>query len=113
MLKFVENTVFLTIVVTLLQLLTSSFAAYSFAKLEFKHKNTLFLAYIATIEADSIHKKGIIITIVINIKIAYNIIFPINAFLLFELYFFFSVFSLIPTLLSPTFYASRVFSYLN
>ena len=49
MLKFVENTVFLTIVVTLLQLLTSSFAAYSFAKLEFKHKNTLFLAYIATI----------------------------------------------------------------
>ncbi|MCM1175311.1 MAG: carbohydrate ABC transporter permease [Blautia sp.] len=49
MLKFVENTVFLTIVVTLLQLLTSSFAAYSFAKLEFKHKNALFLAYIATI----------------------------------------------------------------
>ena len=49
MLKFVENTVLLTIVVTFLQLLTSSFAAYSFAKLEFKHKNTLFLAYIATI----------------------------------------------------------------
>lgn len=49
MLKFVENTVFLTIVVTCLQLLTSSFAAYSFAKLEFKHKNALFLAYIATI----------------------------------------------------------------
>lgn len=49
LLKFVQNTVFLTIVVTLLQLLTSSFAAYSFAKLEFKHKNALFLAYIATI----------------------------------------------------------------
>mgnify|MGYP001140497123 FL=1 len=49
MFKFVENTVFLTIVVTFLQLLTSSFAAYSFAKLEFKHKNALFLAYIATI----------------------------------------------------------------
>lgn len=49
LLKFVQNTVFLTIVVTCLQLLTSSFAAYSFAKLEFKHKNTLFLAYIATI----------------------------------------------------------------
>ncbi len=47
--KFVENTVILTIVVTFLQLLTSSFAAYSFSKLEFKHKNTLFLAYIATI----------------------------------------------------------------
>lgn len=46
---FVKNTVFLTIVVTFLQLLTSSFAAYSFAKLEFKHKNLLFMAYIATI----------------------------------------------------------------
>lgn len=49
LLKFVENTVFLTIVVTFLQLLTSSFAAYSFAMLDFKHKNTLFMAYIATI----------------------------------------------------------------
>lgn len=49
LLKFVQNTVILTIVVTILQLLTSSFAAYSFAKLEFKHKNVLFLAYIATI----------------------------------------------------------------
>lgn len=49
LLKFVGNTVILTIVVTFLQLLTSSFAAYSFAKLEFKHKNGVFLAYIATI----------------------------------------------------------------
>lgn len=49
LLKFVENTAFLTIVVTALQIITSSFAAYSFAKLEFKHKNALFLAYIATI----------------------------------------------------------------
>lgn len=47
--KFVENTVFLTLVVTFLQLLTSSFAAYSFAKLHFRHKSALFLAYIATI----------------------------------------------------------------
>lgn len=47
--KFVVNTVFLTVVVTCLQLLTSSFAAYSFAKLHFRHKNALFLAYIATI----------------------------------------------------------------
>lgn len=46
---FVKNTVFLTIVVTILQLLTSSFAAYAFARLKFKHRNTLFLAYIATI----------------------------------------------------------------
>lgn len=49
LLKFVKNTVFLTIVVTFLQLFTSSFAAYSFAKLEFKNKNVVFLAYIATI----------------------------------------------------------------
>ncbi len=47
--RFVENTFFLTIVVTFLQLLTSSFAAYSFAKLRFRHRNGLFLAYIATI----------------------------------------------------------------
>lgn len=47
--RFVGNTVYLTIVVTFLQLLTSSFAAYSFAKLDFRHKNGLFLAYIATI----------------------------------------------------------------
>lgn len=47
--KFVQNTTFLTIVVTFLQLFTSSFAAYSFAKLDFKYKNQLFLAYIATI----------------------------------------------------------------
>ena len=49
LMHFIGNTVFLTIVVTLLQLITSSFAAYAFAKLEFKHKNVLFLAYIATI----------------------------------------------------------------
>lgn len=47
--RFVENTFLLTIVVTTLQLLTSSFAAYSFAKLDFRHRNGLFLAYIATI----------------------------------------------------------------
>jgi len=47
--KFVLNTVKLTLIVTFLQLLTSSFAAYAFAKLQFKGKNTLFLAYITTI----------------------------------------------------------------
>lgn len=46
---FVKNTVLLTFIVTALQLLTSSFAAYAFAKLEFKYRNKLFLAYIATI----------------------------------------------------------------
>lgn len=47
--KYVQNTVFLTLVVTCLQILTSSFAAYAFAKLDFKNKKTLFFAYIATI----------------------------------------------------------------
>ncbi|MDI5928616.1 carbohydrate ABC transporter permease [Rhizobium leguminosarum] len=46
---FIYNTSKLTIIVTLLQLLTSSFAAYAFAKLNFPYKNTLFLGYIATI----------------------------------------------------------------
>lgn len=46
---FIYNTSKLTIIVTLLQLLTSSFAAYAFSKLEFKFKNALFLGYIATI----------------------------------------------------------------
>lgn len=46
---FIKNTAKLTIIVTILQLLTSSFAAYAFAKLEFKGRNVLFLAYISTI----------------------------------------------------------------
>lgn len=46
---FIYNTSKLTIIVTLLQLLTSSFAAYAFAKLHFPYKNALFLGYIATI----------------------------------------------------------------
>lgn len=46
---FLKNTVKLTVIITCLQLFTSSFAAYAFAKLDFKHRNTLFLAYIATI----------------------------------------------------------------
>ena len=47
--KFVVNTAKLTLIVTLLQLFTSSFAAYAFAKLNFRYKNALFLAYVATI----------------------------------------------------------------
>ena len=49
LLTFIGNTAKLTIIVTLLQLFTSSFAAYAFAKLNFKGKNMLFLGYIATI----------------------------------------------------------------
>jgi multiple sugar transport system permease protein len=46
---FIYNTSKLTIIVTALQILTSSFAAYAFSKLEFRFKNALFLGYIATI----------------------------------------------------------------
>ncbi len=46
---FVYNTAKLTIIVTILQLITSSFAAYAFAKLRFPYRNALFLAYVATI----------------------------------------------------------------
>ncbi|NCC90704.1 MAG: carbohydrate ABC transporter permease, partial [Spirochaetia bacterium] len=46
---FIRNTAKLTVIVTFLQLLTSSFAAYAFAKLEFKGRDLLFLGYVATI----------------------------------------------------------------
>ncbi len=47
--KFIFNTAKLSVIVTLLQFFTSSFAAYAFAKLRFKGRNFLFMAYIATI----------------------------------------------------------------
>ncbi|MFA9376511.1 MAG: carbohydrate ABC transporter permease [Lachnotalea sp.] len=49
LLTFIKNSAKLTVIVTILQLFTSSFAAYAFAKLDFKGKNGLFLAYIGTI----------------------------------------------------------------
>lgn len=47
--RFIYNTAKLSVIVTVLQLLTSSFAAYAFSKLRFKGRNLLFLGYIATI----------------------------------------------------------------
>ncbi len=47
--QFIRNTAKLTVIVTFLQLLTSSFAAYAFAKLHFKGRDVLFLGYVATI----------------------------------------------------------------
>lgn len=47
--RFIYNTAKLSVIVTILQLLTSSFAAYAFSKLHFRGKNVLFLGYIATI----------------------------------------------------------------
>lgn len=49
LLTFVKNTFLITIVVTTLQVITSSFAAYAFSKLCFKGRNVLFLGYIGTI----------------------------------------------------------------
>ncbi|GAA0134889.1 carbohydrate ABC transporter permease [Paenibacillus sp. YSY-4.3] len=46
---FIYNTAKLSVIVTVLQILTSSFAAYAFSKLNFTGKKTLFLGYIATI----------------------------------------------------------------
>lgn len=46
---YLGNTVFLSLVITFLQVLTGSFAAYGFAKVRFRGRDTLFMLYIATI----------------------------------------------------------------
>ena len=49
LLTYFKNTAIIALAVTFLQTLTSSFAAYAFAKLHFKGRDLLFVAYIATI----------------------------------------------------------------
>jgi len=49
LLRYFLNTVKLTLIVMVLQTITSSFAAYAFAKLKFRGRNQLFLLYIMTI----------------------------------------------------------------
>lgn len=44
-----RNTIVITVVATALQVITSSFAAYAFAKLTFKGRDTIFLCYVMTI----------------------------------------------------------------
>lgn len=46
---FTFNSAKLTVIITLIQLFTSSFAAYGFAKCKFKGRDLLFLCYVATI----------------------------------------------------------------
>ena len=46
---FTKNSAKLTILVTIIQLLTCSFAAYGFTKCKFPGRDTLFLCYVATI----------------------------------------------------------------
>ncbi|MDP3176751.1 MAG: carbohydrate ABC transporter permease [Spirochaetaceae bacterium] len=48
-LTFIFNTAKLTLIITSLQILTSSLAAYAFARLEFKGRDAIFLGYVATI----------------------------------------------------------------
>jgi len=46
---FFRNTVILTVVITSFALLTSSFAAYGFSRIQWRGRDTVFLAYIGTI----------------------------------------------------------------
>ena len=46
---FTFNSAKLTVIITLVQLLTCSFAAYGFTKCNFRGRDTLFLCYVATI----------------------------------------------------------------
>jgi multiple sugar transport system permease protein len=48
-LTWIRNTVILSVVVTFLQVLTGSFAAYGFAKVRFPGRDALFLLYVGTI----------------------------------------------------------------
>jgi len=48
-LTWIRNTLLLSVVVTFLQVLTGSFAAYGFARMRFPGRDVLFLLYIATI----------------------------------------------------------------
>ncbi|MBW4094677.1 MAG: carbohydrate ABC transporter permease [Acidobacteria bacterium] len=49
MMGYIQNTAYLAVIITGLQVLTGSFAAYGFAKIRFKGRDVLFMAYIGTI----------------------------------------------------------------
>lgn len=49
MTTWIKNTLFLSVSVTVLQVLTGSFAAYGFSKMRFPGRDVLFLAYVGTI----------------------------------------------------------------
>lgn len=46
---FFKNTIKITVLTTIIQVFTSCFAAYGFSKVNFKGRDTLFVAYVATI----------------------------------------------------------------
>lgn len=49
MTTWLQNTIFLAVVITFLQVLTGSFAAYGFSRIRFPGRDVLFLTYIGTI----------------------------------------------------------------
>ncbi len=49
LLTYFKNTTVVAIIVTFMQILTSSFAAYAFAKMQFRGRDFLFMCYIGTI----------------------------------------------------------------
>jgi multiple sugar transport system permease protein len=49
MVTWLKNTLLLSVVVTFLQVLTGSFAAYGFSKVRFRGRDVLFLVYVGTI----------------------------------------------------------------
>jgi multiple sugar transport system permease protein len=49
LLTYLRNSLFLAVVITFLQVLTGSFAAYGFSKMHFRGRDVLFVCYIATI----------------------------------------------------------------
>ncbi len=61
LLTYFKNTAIIALAVTFLQTLTSSFAAYAFAKLRFKGRDLLFVAYtndccaVAGVHAAAVH----------------------------------------------------------
>lgn len=48
LLTFTFNSVKLTVIITIIQVITSSFAAYGFAKCKFKGRDVLFMLYVVT-----------------------------------------------------------------
>lgn len=48
LLTFTFNSIKLTVIITIIQVITSSFAAYGFAKCKFKGRDVLFMLYVAT-----------------------------------------------------------------
>ncbi|WP_425862154.1 carbohydrate ABC transporter permease [Arthrobacter sp. TWP1-1] len=49
MMGYLQNSLYLAVIITILQVLTGSLAAYGFSKVRFRGRDVLFLAYIGTI----------------------------------------------------------------